>query len=88
MTCQIHRSQTVLKYCFGVVGLSVLSAVMIAGATATAWAQVPVATAPYSVTTFATAPTGLSAPDSVTFSATNVFIGYGNNGAPDGPGTR
>jgi hypothetical protein len=46
--------------------------------------QVPVATAPYSVTTFATAPAGLSAPDSVTFSATNVFIGYGNAGAPDG----
>jgi hypothetical protein len=46
--------------------------------------QVPVATAPYSVTTCATAPAGLSAPDSVTFSATNVFIGYGNAGAPDG----
>jgi hypothetical protein len=45
-----------------------------------------VATAPYTVTTFATAPTGLSAPDSVTFSATNVFIGYGNGGAPDGSG--
>ncbi len=50
-----------------------------------AYAQV-VATAPYSVTTFATAPTGLSAPDSVTFSSTNVFIGYGNGGAPDGSG--
>ena len=45
-----------------------------------------VAVAPYSVTTFATAPTGLSAPDSVTFSATNIFIGYGNGGAPDGSG--
>jgi hypothetical protein len=44
------------------------------------------ATPPYSVTTFATAPSGLSAPDSVTFSATNVFIGYGNGGAPDGSG--
>jgi hypothetical protein len=42
------------------------------------------ATPPYSVTTFATAPRGLSAPDSVTFSATNVFIGYRNGGAPDG----
>ena len=44
------------------------------------------ATAPYLVTTFATAPNGLSAPDSITFSATNVFIGYGNGGAPDGSG--
>ena len=52
---------------------------------ALASAQV-VAGAPYSVTTFATAPTGLSAPDSVTFSSTNVFIGYGNGGAPDGSG--
>jgi hypothetical protein len=39
---------------------------------------------PYSVTTFATAPNGLTAPDSVTFSAANVFVGYGNEGAPDG----
>jgi hypothetical protein len=45
-----------------------------------------VATPPYSVTTFATAPSGMSAPDSVTFSATNVFVGYGNGGAPDGSG--
>lgn len=49
-------------------------------------AQTPTAVAPYSVTTFATAPDGVSAPDSVTFSATNVFIGYGNSGAPDGSG--
>jgi hypothetical protein len=45
-----------------------------------------VATPPYSVTTFATAPSGLSAPDSITFSASNVFVGYGNGGAPDGSG--
>jgi hypothetical protein len=45
-----------------------------------------VATAPYSVSLFASAPSGLSAPDSVTFSSTNVFVGYGNGGAPDGSG--
>ena len=45
-----------------------------------------VAIPPYSVTTFASAPAGLSAPDSVTFSSTNVFVGYGNGGAPDGSG--
>jgi hypothetical protein len=49
-------------------------------------AQTPIAVAPYTVTTFATAPNGLSAPDSITFSATNVFVGYGNGGAPDGSG--
>src|SRR5208282_5355398 len=43
-------------------------------------------TAPYAVATFATPPTGLSAPDSITFSSTNIFVGYGNGGAPDGSG--
>jgi hypothetical protein len=56
-----------LKNCFAAAGLSALSGVMIAGMPVTGSAQVPVATAPYSVTTFATAPAGLSAPDSVTF---------------------
>jgi hypothetical protein len=50
---------------------------------ASSQAQV-VAVPPYSVTTFVTAPTGLSAPDSITFSSTNIFVGYGNGGAPDG----
>jgi hypothetical protein len=44
------------------------------------------ATPPYSVAVFATTPAGLSAPDSVTFSAKNIFVGYGNGGAPDGSG--
>jgi hypothetical protein len=52
---------------------------------ATSGAQVA-AIAPYAVSTFATAPSGLSEPDSITFSATNVFVGYGNEGAPDGSG--
>lgn len=74
------------KNCFAVAGLGAVSGMMIACMAATARAQVPVAIAPYSVTTFATAPAGLSAPDSVTFSASNVFVGYGNEGAPDGSG--
>jgi hypothetical protein len=49
-------------------------------------AQTPVAVAPYTITTFATGTDTVFAPDSVTFSATNVFIGYGNGGAPDGSG--
>ncbi|HUN57713.1 MAG TPA: hypothetical protein VMU41_06330 [Candidatus Binataceae bacterium] len=60
-----------------------VSGLMVVIVPASGRAQV-VATAPYSVTTFATAPEGLSAPDSITFSATNVFVGYGNEGAPDG----
>jgi hypothetical protein len=62
-----------------------VSGLMIAMLPSTSPAQVT-AIAPYSVTTFATAPSGLSAPDSITFSATNVFVGYGNEGAPDGSG--
>jgi hypothetical protein len=63
----------------------ILAGLMIAVMPASSRAQV-VASPPYSVTTFATAPTGLSAPDSVTFSSTNIFVGYGNGGAPDGSG--
>jgi hypothetical protein len=72
------------NYCSAACSI-ILSGMMIAMIPASSRAQV-VATAPYSVTTFATAPTGLSAPDSVTFSSTNIFVGYGNGGAPDGSG--
>ena len=64
---------------------SVLFIMVVALIPVSGLAQV-VATSPYSVTTFATAPSGLSAPDSITFSASNVFVGYGNGGAPDGSG--
>lgn len=46
----------------------------------------PVAAAPYSVAVFATNPAGMSKPDSIAVSATNVFVGYGNGGNPDGSG--
>jgi hypothetical protein len=46
----------------------------------------PAATTPYSLNVFATNPSGLSAPDSITFNANNVFVGYGNGGNPDGSG--
>lgn len=46
----------------------------------------PVATPPYSLSTFAQSETGFSDPDSVTFNATDIFIGYGNGGNPDGSG--
>jgi hypothetical protein len=69
------------RWLLGACSLGAALALTAAGAYAQA-----VAVAPYSVTTFATAPTGLSAPDSVTFSSTNIFVGYGNAGAPDGSG--
>ena len=42
------------------------------------------ATAPYQLKVFATAPSGLSAPDSIAVLHDHVFIGYGDGHAPDG----
>lgn len=42
------------------------------------------ATAPYQLTVFAKAPTGLSAPDSIAVLHDHVFVGYGDGHAPDG----
>lgn len=47
---------------------------------------VPTATPPYSITTFASNPNGHTKPDSITFNAASVFVGYGNGGNPDGSG--
>jgi hypothetical protein len=46
----------------------------------------PAAEPPYSVSTFAVSENGYTAADSITFSRTSVFIGYGNGGNPDGSG--
>jgi len=53
---------------------------------ASAHAVGPTAVAPYSFGTFAVSEDGYSQPDSITFSRTNVFVGYGNGGNPDGSG--
>lgn len=42
------------------------------------------AVAPYRLTVFAKAPTGLSAPDSLAILGDHVFVGYGDKHAPDG----
>jgi hypothetical protein len=42
------------------------------------------ATAPYKLTVFANAPTGLSAPDSIAVLDGHVFVGYGDGHLPDG----
>jgi hypothetical protein len=44
------------------------------------------ATAPYSISVFAQAASGQTAPDSIAFDSTNIFVGFGNGGAPDGSG--
>lgn len=40
----------------------------------------------YALSAFATAPAGSSAPDSIAIAGGNVYVGYGNGGAPDGSG--
>ncbi len=42
------------------------------------------AAAPYNLTVFAKAPTGLSAPDSIAVLGDHVFVGYGDGHLPDG----
>lgn len=46
----------------------------------------PIASPPYVLSTFAVSESGYTDPDSVTFNDTNIFVGYGNGGAPDGSG--
>jgi hypothetical protein len=49
-----------------------------------AQASGPHAVSPYKLKVFATAPAGLSAPDSVVVFDNHVFVGYGDGHAPDG----
>jgi len=44
----------------------------------------PTAIPPYKLSVFAKAPAGLSAPDSIAVLGDHVFVGYGDNHAPDG----
>jgi hypothetical protein len=44
----------------------------------------PSAVSPYVLSTFASAPSGLSAPDSIAVVGHHVFVGYGDGHAPDG----
>jgi hypothetical protein len=46
----------------------------------------PIVSPPYALSTFAVSESGYTDPDSVTFNDTNIFVGYGNGGAPDGSG--
>lgn len=65
--------------------LAILSGVLVAGFGVTAaLAQSPQAIAPYGLSVFATAPSGLSAPDSLAVRNGHVFVGYGDGHAPDG----
>ena len=49
-----------------------------------AQSSTPQAVSPYQLSVFATAPAGLSAPDSIAVLGDHVFVGYGDGHAPDG----
>ena len=61
-----------------------LAAVPLAFALATAAHAAPSAAPGYTLSTFAAAPAGSSAPDSIAIAGGNVYVGYGNGGKPDG----
>ncbi|MGA9722577.1 MAG: hypothetical protein WBQ86_09000 [Candidatus Binatus sp.] len=62
-----------------------VSALYVAIGASTAVATVgPVVSPPYVLSTFAQSENGYTDPDSVTFNASNIFVGYGNNGDPTG----
>jgi len=58
----------------------------IIGAGASPAVAAPVVSPPYALSIFAQSENGYTDPDSVTFNDTNIFVGYGNGGAPDGSG--
>lgn len=68
-----------IPICFA--GLSGIAALAAAPASA-----VPVVSAGYALSVFAAPLAGSSAPDSIATAGGNVFVGYGNGGAPDGSG--
>lgn len=65
----------------GARAVSILAAV---GAASLAAAATPQAAPSYTLSVFATAPSGLSAPDSIAVLDGHVFVGYGDGHQPDG----
>lgn len=80
-----HLHHTRLQNAFQLIAASILlmAAPMLSAQAATKPESVS-AQPPYSVVLFATPPAQTSAPDSVAFNSTNIYIGYGNNGSPGG----
>lgn len=64
----------------------VAGALLVSGAALADTAPAPMAWPGFKISTFATAPAGSSAPDSIAIVNGTVWIGYGNGGKPDGSG--
>jgi hypothetical protein len=60
------------------------TALIFSAAAVPALAQGPQAASPYTLSVFATAPAGLTSPDSIAVLGDHVFVGYGDGHAPDG----
>ena len=63
---------------------AVTSATFVLLVTAAGSALAQTAVSPYQLSVFASAPNGLSAPDSIAVLRDHVFVGYGDGNAPDG----
>src|SRR5580693_4622634 len=63
---------------------AVAVATFILSSTAAVPAFAQTAVSPYQLSVFASAPKGLSAPDSIAVLRDHVFVGYGDGNAPDG----
>jgi hypothetical protein len=59
---------------------------LLSGGVSAASAGAPTVTSGFALSTFASAPTGSSEPDSIAIVKNTVWIGYGNGGKPDGSG--
>jgi hypothetical protein len=66
------------------VPITALATLLLASAAAVPALGQPIVTPPYQLSVFATAPSGLSAPDSIAVLRDHVFVGYGDGNAPDG----
>src|ERR1700722_13364720 len=77
------RKETIMDSKQIVSSLAIAATLLASTAAATA---APVAAPGYSISVFAAGPTGTSAADSVEVIGNDVYVGYGNGGAPDGSG--
>jgi hypothetical protein len=83
----IMRSRIVSRFTGAFyLGLIIGASTAAAGTSSTGIVAGPVVSPPYTLSTFAQSESGYTDPDSVTFNESNIFVGYGNGGAPDGSG--
>lgn len=84
-----HSPRTRLQLIYLLIAACILltGAPMLSAQSAASSSTLPPAVAaqpPYGVTLFAVPPSAASAPDSIAFNSSSIYVGYGNNGGPGG----